>query len=114
MRLEIIIHHRLRRDWSGQPISEGCDVLLGDLRHRVIRALAEKPQKLRKTAARKSHRRWSGLRPHGIRPIVQILAQAVRTALLPEKFLMQALQNRLCWPQKTRGKDIVNLIVFRH
>jgi hypothetical protein len=47
---------RLRRDLSDQRISEDYNILLGDLGHRVIRALAEKLQKLRKTAAIKSHR----------------------------------------------------------
>jgi hypothetical protein len=48
--LEITIR-RLRRDLSDQRISEDYNILLGDLGHRVIRALAEKLQKLRKTAA---------------------------------------------------------------
>ena len=52
---EIMIR-RLRRDLSDQGISERYNVLLGDLSHRVIQALAEKLQKLRKTAAIKSHR----------------------------------------------------------
>ena len=66
-RLEIMIC-RLPRDLSDQRISERYNVLLGDLSHRVIRALAEKLQKLRKTAAIKCHRRWSSLRLLAIKP----------------------------------------------
>jgi hypothetical protein len=93
--LEIMIC-RLRRDLSDQRISERYNILLGNLCHRVIRALAEKPQKLRKTAAIKSHRRWSSLRLLAIKPIVQILAEASPHNSFTRKFLMQSIQNRLC------------------
>jgi hypothetical protein len=97
-RLEIMIC-RLRRDLSDQRISERYNVLLGDLSHRVIRALAEKLQKLRKTAAIKNHRRCSSLRLLAIKPIAQILAQAGPHHSFSRKFLMQSIQNRLCLPQ---------------
>jgi len=42
---EIMIR-RLRRDLSDQPVSERYNILLGNLGHRVIRALAEKLQKV--------------------------------------------------------------------
>ena len=90
---------RLRRDLSDQRISERYNVLLGDLSHRVIRAPAEKLQKLRKTATIKSHRRWSSLRLLAIKPIVQILAEAGPHNSFARKFLMQSIQNRLCLPQ---------------
>ena len=80
---------RLRRDLSDQRISERYNVLLGDLSHRVIRAPAEKLQKLRKTATIKSHRRWSSLRLLAIKPIVQILAEAGPHNSFARKFLMQ-------------------------
>src|SRR6516164_6070723 len=92
----------LRRDLSDQRISESYNVLLGDLSHRVIRALAEKLQKLRKTAAIKSHRRWSSLRLLAIKPIVQKFAQARLVSShnsFTGKLLMQSIQNRLCLPQ---------------
>src|SRR6516164_3119431 len=89
----------LRRDLSDQRISESYNVLLGDLSHRVIRALAEKLQRLRKTAAIKSHRRWSSLRLLAIKPIVQKFAQASSHNSFTGKLLMQSIQNRLCLPQ---------------
>src|SRR6516164_8056577 len=90
---------RLRRDLSDQRISERYNILLGDLGYRVIRTLAEKLQKLRKTAAIKSHRRWSSLRLLSIKPSVKILAEASPHNSLTGKFLMQSIQNGLCLPQ---------------
>jgi hypothetical protein len=74
-------------------------VMFGDLSNRVIRAPAEKLQKLRTTAAIESHRRWSSLRLLAIKPIVQIFAQASPHNSFTREFLMQSIQNRLCLPQ---------------
>jgi hypothetical protein len=54
--LEIMIRH-LGSNLSDQRISERYDILFGNLGHQIIRALPEKLQKLRKTAAIKNHRK---------------------------------------------------------
>jgi hypothetical protein len=89
---------RLRRDLSDQRISERYNILLGNLGHRIIRALAEKLQKLRKTAAIKSHCGCSSFRLLAIKPIVQILAEAGPHNSFTRKFPMQSIRNRLCLP----------------
>jgi hypothetical protein len=90
---------RLRRDLSDQQISEGYDILLTDLGHRIVRVPAEKLQKLRKAAAIKSHRRCSSLRLLAIKPIIQISAQASPHNSFTRKLLIQSIHNRLCLPQ---------------
>jgi hypothetical protein len=84
-----------RGDLSEQRISEGYHVLLGDLGHRSTGAVAEKVQKLLKTAAIKSHRGWSGLSLIAIQPIVYVFAQADPNDSFAIKLLTESIQDRL-------------------
>jgi hypothetical protein len=79
------------RDLSGQQISEGYDILLGDIGDRVIRTLAEEVQELRETAAIKNHCRRSSLRFLGLKPIVQIFPQAGPYDFFARKFLVEPI-----------------------
>ena len=103
-RLQIMICC-LRGDLSDQRFSERYNVLLRNLGYRVTGAVAEKLQKLRKTAAIKFHRGFSGLRLLAIQPIGQIFAQARSARPFRQKIprevdpkpLVLALRSALFW-----------------